>query len=370
MMLRGSGVLLSMLLVLAGCSDKTRSKKGSDSAEPTDSVPVPAVLTPEGAIKATPVDLGSRPMSFAPLIQQADQSVALIKTVGTDRRGRRVEGLGTGFVYDPEGFLITNNHVIDNASQITVTMSDGRVLGAKVIGTDPRTDIAVIQVEQLKGLPALPLGNSDEILVGDWVVAIGNPFGLKHTASIGILSAKGRTRDDVKDLDENGYFDFLQTDASINPGNSGGPLLNIKGEVVGINSAIRANAEGIGFAIPVNMVRQLLPTLLKYGKVRRSAIGVVVDALTVEQASRLGLKTPKGAWVKGVQGDGPADKAGIAVDDVIVGFNGNAITDENNLRWYASIGGVGQVATLKISRAGKEMEVKVTLSELPGQDSR
>ena len=369
MKLRLCGVLLAISMVLFGCSDKTRGKKGSDSAEPTDSVPVPAVLTPEGAIKATPIDLGSRPLSFAPLIQQADQSVALIKTVGTDRRGRRVEGLGTGFVYDPEGFLITNHHVIDNASQITVTLTDGRVVPAKIVGSDQKTDIAVIQVD-LKGLPALPLGNSDQILVGDWVVAIGNPFGLKHTASIGILSAKGRTRDDVADLDKEGYFDFLQTDASINPGNSGGPLLNIKGEVVGINSAIRANAEGIGFAIPINMVRQLLPTLLKYGKVRRSAIGVVVDALTIEQASRLGLKSPKGAWVKGVQGDGPADKAGIAVDDVIIGFNGNAINDENNLRWYASIGGVGQVATLKISRGGKEMEVKVTLTELPGQDPR
>src|SRR5262249_4804265 len=159
------------------------------------------------------------------------------------------EGLGTAFVYDPEGYLLTNNHVIDEATDISVLFGDGRELKVSVVGRDKHTDVAVLKVDA-KPLPALPLGDSDAIEVGDWVVAIGNPFGLSHTVSAGILSAKGRTKDDVKGLDPSGYFNFLQTDASINPGNSGGPLLNLRGEVVGINAAVRANANNIGFAIP------------------------------------------------------------------------------------------------------------------------
>ena len=174
----------------------------------------------------------------------------------------------------------------------------------------------------------------------------------------------------MQNLDDNGYFNFLQTDASINPGNSGGPLLNLKGEVIGINTAIRANANTIGFAIPINMVKQLLPTLVKHGKVTRSAIGVVVADLDAEQAARLGLGDTKGAWVKGVQGGGPADRAGITADDVIIAFNGAEVDGQNALRWYASIGGVGNVATLKVARGKKTLELKVTLTELPDQGPR
>jgi serine protease Do len=310
------------------------------------------------------------PLSFAPLARRADPAVATVKA-RTERQGplgrRRTvsEGLGTAFVYDPEGFLLTNNHVIEDATDIVVGFVDGRDLKAVVVGRDKSTDVAVLKVEE-KGLPSLPLGDSDAIEVGDWVVAIGNPFGLSHTVSAGILSAKDRTRDDVKGLDPSGYFNFLQTDASINPGNSGGPLLNLRGEVVGINSAVRANANSIGFAIPINMVRQLLPMLLRDGKVRRSAVGVVVDALNPIEAGRLKRPDRKGAWVKSVIPGGPADRAGVAPDDVIVAFDGTAVSDPNQLRWLASIAGVNKVVTVRIARLDRIFEVRLTLGELPG----
>jgi serine protease Do len=319
--------------------------------------PAPAVLGPEGM-----------PMSFAPLARRADPAVATVKA-RVERQGplgrRRTvaEGLGTAFVYDPEGFLLTNNHVIEDATDIVASFIDGRDIKATVVGRDKHTDIAVLKVED-KGLQALPLGDSDAIEVGDWVVAIGNPFGLSHTVSAGILSAKGRTRDDVKGLDPSGYFNFLQTDASINPGNSGGPLLNLRGEVVGINAAVRANANNIGFAIPINMVRQLLPMLLRDGKIRRSAIGVTVDWLNAIEAGRLKRPDRKGAWVKSVLAGGPADRAGVSPDDVIVGFDGKAVSDPNELRWLASIAGVNKVVTIRIARLERVFEVRLTLGEL------
>ncbi|KYF71877.1 serine protease [Sorangium cellulosum] len=310
------------------------------------------------------------PGSFAPLARRADPAVATVKARVERQQqpgGRRrtvAEGLGTAFVYDPEGYLLTNNHVIEGATDILVSFVDGRDIKATVVGRDKHTDVAVLKVEE-KGLPSLPLGDSDLTEVGDWVVAIGNPFGLSHTVSAGILSAKGRTRDDVKGLDPSGYFNFLQTDASINPGNSGGPLLNLKGEVVGINAAVRANANNIGFAIPINMVRQLLPMLLRDGKIRRSQVGVIVDVLNSIEAGRLKRPDRKGAWVKTVVAGGPADRAGIAPDDVIIGFEGKAISDPNELRWMASIAGVSKTVTLRVARLERVFDVRLTLGELP-----
>lgn len=364
-------VVMVMLVVLTAAGCEGRNQSDASEAEEADPAPVSSPLPPLTPPRPAIIDMKGRPMSFAPLVAQADASVAVVKAVKKGMVGGRErtlrDGLGTAFVYDPAGYLLTNHHVIDDATDITVGFKDGRELPARVVGSDKRTDVAVLKVDATS-LPSLPLGDSEQLLVGDWVVAIGNPFGLSHTVSAGILSAKGRTRDDVKGLDEAGYFDFLQTDASINPGNSGGPLLDLKGEVVGINSAIRANANNIGFAIPINMVKELLPLLLRDGKVRRSALGVVVSDVSMEQASRLGRGTTKGAWVKGVQGGGPADKGGIIVDDVIIGFNGKAIEDQNQLRWYASISGVGQVASIRVARGSKELEVKVTLNELPDTD--
>jgi serine protease Do len=219
-----------------------------------------------------------------------------------------------------------------------------------------------------RGLLALPLGDSDVLEVGDWVVAIGNPYGLSHTVSAGILSAKGRTRDDVKGLDQSGYFNFLQTDASINPGNSGGPLLNMRGEVVGINAAVRANANNIGFAIPINMVKLLLPMLLRDGKIRRSALQVEVCALNPIEAGRLKRPDRKGAWVTKVIAGGPADRAGVAPDDVIIGFEGKPISDPNELRWLASIAGVNKTVTLRVARLERIFDLRVTLGELDLRD--
>jgi len=353
------------------CSCSNRPQSGGDSsAEVAEPAPIPSVLTQARPAGSVLVELGSRPLSFAPLVAAVDASVAKVKAVTkVDVQGRErtlQEGLGTAFIYDPAGYLLTNNHVIAHATEITVEFRDGRDLPARVIGSDARSDVAVLKVEA-PNLPALQLGDSDEALVGDWVVAIGNPYGLAHSVSAGILSAKGRTIDDVDGLDAEGYWDFLQTDASINPGNSGGPLLNLKGEVVGINAAIRKNANGIGFAVPINMVKDLIPILLRDGKVRRSALGVIVGDVSPEQSQRLGQTERRGAWVKGLQGAGPADKGGIRVDDVIVAFDGKPIADPNALRWYASIFGVGRTAKVHVLRDGKELDANVTLNELPEQ---
>src|SRR5260221_2271074 len=207
------------------------------------------------------------------------------------------------------------------AYEISVKFADQRELPAKIVGRDKPADVAVVRVED-KSLSPLALGDSDSIDVGDWVVAIGNPFGLSHTVSAGILSAKGRTRDDVKGLDPSGYFNFLQTDAAINQGNSGRPLLNLRGEVVGINAAIRANANNIGFAIPINMVKELIPILLRERKVTRSQLGLVVDPLYDSAATRLGRSNHDGAWIKSVMSGSGAERAGLSQDAVILGFDG------------------------------------------------
>jgi serine protease Do len=317
------------------------------------------------------------PLSFAPVAKSADPSVVTISTTGTDdddgffssgrRAGRPTKGLGTGFIVQKDGVIVTNNHVIEGADKIFVQLSDGRTLSAAVAGRDPRTDIAVIRVDKEKDLPAIALGDSDALEVGDWVVAIGNPFGLSHTVSAGIVSAKGRGREDVP-LDPSGYYSFIQTDASINPGNSGGPLLNLKGEVVAMNSAIRGGgAQGIGFAIPINMVKQILPTLLRDGHLTRSAIGIEIgDAreLTPEDRAHLKLGEEKGAVVMRVDPAGPAGKAGLEPGDLIVAFDRQPIERSSLLQWLASTAGVGKTATLRVVRQGKTFDVDVTLGVL------
>jgi serine protease Do len=357
---------------LSACGDKgapAGATPGAPQSAAPGSTAAPLASTGSPAHHPPPslVTSDGMPVSFAPLARRADPAVATVKSrvereTATGRRRVVAEGLGTAFVYDPDGLLLTNNHVIEDASEILVSFFDGREFEAKLVGRDKHTDVAVLRIDA-RSLPSLPLGDSDAIEVGDWVVAIGNPFGLSHTVSAGILSAKGRTKEDVKGLDEYGYFNFLQTDASINPGNSGGPLLNLRGEVVGINAAVRANANSIGFAIPINMVKQLLPMLIRDGRIRRSAIGVFVDALNPIEAGRLKRPDRKGAWVKSVDRGGPAERAGIAPDDVIVAFEGKVISDPNELRWLASIAGVNKSVAVRISRGEREFEVRVTLAE-------
>jgi serine protease Do len=385
---RGLAVLLGALLVLGGCKKQPNELPGAEgNGLPKGAVLVaPTVSAPPGVAPPPPDDpvvpriAGAKasaavspplvPLSFAGLARAADPGVVTIISLTEETRptGRRrvvSEGLGTGFVYDKTGLVLTNNHVVEDATQIKVKFTDGRdPVAANIVGRDKLADVAVIRVDD-KNLAPLALGDSDALDVGDWVVAIGNPFGLSHTVSAGILSARGRTREDVKGLDEHGYFNFLQTDAAINQGNSGGPLLNLKGEVVGINAAIRANANGIGFAIPINMVKELLPILLREGKVTRSAIGAEVLAVNGEEASRLKRTDRKGALIKWVLPNGGADRAGLQVDDVILSFDGRVMSDPNQLRWVASLAGVGKVVTVRVQRGDKVFDVRVTLGPLP-----
>jgi serine protease Do len=340
--------------------------------------PVPAPLpTAVSAAGAEPlVRLPSGPTSFAPIAKHADPSVVTIRTIGAEAEpspffgGRSIhhetKGLGSGFIVDRDGIILTNNHVIKDADVITVRLSNDREYPARVVGRDPRTDIAVVKIDDHDLVP-LTLGDSDAIDVGDWVVAIGNPFGLSHTVSAGIISAKGRNREDVP-LDPTGYYSFLQTDASINPGNSGGPLLNLRGEVVGINTAIRGGgAQGIGFAIPINMVKQLLPMLLRDGRVTRSALGVrILDVAKLQPQDRQALKLSedaKGALVEYATPSGPAAKAGLQPGDVIEAFEGTPV-EGGSLQWLASTAGVGRTVTLHVARDGKLSDVKVTLGLL------
>lgn len=380
-------VVLSWWPALTGC-DRLFPSQRHDGELPPGAIPVPAssplAVSPApppavtGAVLPPAAGSIAVPMSFAVLAKTADPGVVTIlsriERLGRNGRRRLVgEGLGTGFVYDRNGLILTNNHVVteesadfaDKVIEISVKLADGRELPATIVGRDKHTDVAVVRVDE-RNLVPLPLGDSDAIEVGDWVVAIGNPFGLSHTVSAGILSAKGRTAEDVKGLDPSGYFNFLQTDAAINQGNSGGPLLNLRGEVVGINAAIRANANSIGFAIPINMVKQLLPILLRDGKIVRSALGVVVDSVSESESVRLKRQGRKGALVKMVVPGGGADKAGIQPDDVIVGFDGKPIDDPNQLRWLASIAGVGKTATVRIQRGDKMFDMPVKLQPLRG----
>ncbi len=310
------------------------------------------------------------PLTFGDLAAAADAAVVQVRTrqEKPSRSGRRRitgEGLGSAFVYDASGMLLTNHHVVADATEIRVVFKNGRDLAAKVIGSDPPTDVAVLKVDE-SALPALTLGNSRQLRVGDWVLAIGNPFGLSHTVSAGIVSAKGRT---LRDLDgqgsDSGYFDFLQTDASINPGNSGGPLIDLGGRVVGISTAIRAHSNNIGFAIPIDMVRELLPSLVTTGQVKRSALGVRVDPILVEDVQRLHLTDTAGAIVRAVQPDSAAARAGIRANDVIVEFSGQPIVGPETLRWLASMSGIGRVATVRVLRGTAILELRPTLDALP-----
>ena len=309
------------------------------------------------------------PMSFSDLAAAADQAVVQLRTRQNklSKSGRRQvtgEGLGSAFVYDPSGKLLTNYHVIADATEILVAFKDGRELSAKVLGSDAPTDVAVLQVDGV-GLPALRLGSSEQIRVGDWVLAIGNPFGLSHTVSAGIVSAKERTISELDGLEDGvGYADFLQTDASINPGNSGGPLIDLGGSVIGISTAIRAHSNNIGFAIPIDMVRELLPALVSVGKIRRAALGVTVDNVSTADMKRLHSTSLTGAVVRAVQRGGPAERAGIQVDDIVVAFDGRPITRPERLQWVASMAGVGHVASVKLVRGAKTMELRAALVDL------
>jgi len=271
---------------------------------------------------------------------------------------RRSRSLGSGFLISADGYILTNNHVVEKADVVNVKLQKGeKTFKAKVIGTDPETDLALIKIDNGGSLPYLKLGDSSKMRVGDWVVAIGNPFGLSHTVTAGIISAKGRI------IGAGPYDDFIQTDASINPGNSGGPLLNQAGDVIGINTAIVASGQGIGFAIPSSIAKDVVTQLKEKGKVRRGMIGVTIQSVDENTAKALGLSKDTGALVSQVNPGGPADKAGIVAGDVITELNGQPVNDSHDLTTRVGTMTPGDTVTVTVVRKGKSQSMKVVLAE-------
>ncbi len=268
------------------------------------------------------------------------------------------KGVGSGFVIDRKGYILTNDHVVKDADRIKVKLADGKEFTAKVIGRDPKTDLALVKIESPPDLQPLKLGNSDDLKVGNWVVAVGSPFGLEQTVTAGIVSAKGRV------IGSGPYDNFIQTDASINPGNSGGPLVNMRGEVVGINTAIIADGQGIGFAIPINTAKEIVPQLEEKGHVTRGWLGVGIQEVTPALAKSFGLKEKKGALVSQVFKGSPAEKAGIEQGDIILGFDGKEIADSKDLPRIVASTPVGKTVTVKLSRNGKAVDRQVKVGEM------
>jgi serine protease Do len=273
----------------------------------------------------------------------------------------RVQGAGSGVIISKDGYVLTNNHVIDGAKEVTVTLADHQEYKARIVGRDPKTDLAVLKIEGKGTFPAATLGDSDNLKVGDWVIAIGNPFGLNNTVTSGIVSAKGRV------IGAGPYDNFIQTDASINPGNSGGPLFNMNGEVVGINTAIISQGQGIGFAIPVNTVKPLVPQLETKGEVTRGYLGVTIQTITPALEKALKLQDQKGALVADVTKDSPAAQAGIQRGDVIVAFNGKDVAGNHDLPALVAGTPVGQQATVTVLRNGQKLQLAVKVGQLPSE---
>jgi serine protease Do len=271
-------------------------------------------------------------------------------------------GMGSGVVIDPKGYILTNNHVVEDADEVKVTFDSGKEVTGRVVGTDPKSDLAVVKVDN-GPLKAAKLGDSDKLQVGEWVIAIGNPFGLDHTVTVGVLSAKNRFGF------QSGHFeDFLQTDASINPGNSGGPLVNLEGEVIGINTMIAGIGTGIGFAVPSSMAKPVVEQLIHNGKVRRPYLGILMQDLTPELQKSLGQKAPeKGALVGQVQSGSPAEKAGVKAGDVIERVDGQPVDGSKAVQRTVLTKKIGQKVDLAIWRDGKESHVAATTAELPSE---
>lgn len=349
-----------------------------------------AIATETQTLVTAVPEASSRPTSFAELARQMSPTVVNIKVTkarpvssgpwqprGDHPFGEfferffkempqrpphfRQQGSGSGVIISPDGFIVTNHHVIDGADTVAVILADQQEYEAKVVGRDPKTDLAVLKIETKQTLPAAALGDSDQLTVGDWVVAIGNPFGLNHTVTSGIVSAKGRV------IGAGPYDDFIQTDASINPGNSGGPLFDLDGNVVGINTAIIPQGQGIGFAIPVNIAKSLLPQLMETGSVTRGYLGVSIQSLTPSLAQALNLETHKGALVSDVMPNSPADRAGIERGDVIMTFNREAIDDSRDLATTVAATPVGDDTEVLVLRNGREKTLSLTVGALPTQ---
>jgi serine protease Do len=364
---------------------------GEDQEEEEAQEQAPPAVAPETEPASAPAPTGLP--DFTDLAKSLSPAVANISTTSRDRGPQfgpgpfgnphefwepferffgpmprqpfKQRSLGSGFIINRDGIILTNNHVVENADEIIVRLSDEKEYEAKVVGRDPKTDIAVIKIEDAPDIRPATLGNSDALEVGEWVMAIGNPFGLAHTVTAGIVSAKGRF------IGQGSYDQFIQTDVAINPGNSGGPLINLKGEVVGINTAIFSRSGGnigIGFAIPINLAKELLPELEEKGRVTRGWLGVLIQKVTADIAESLGLDDARGALVADVLPDGPARAAGIQVGDVIVEFDGHAVGESSELPFLVARTAVGKTVTVKVIRDGDQEKVEVTIGELTDEE--
>ena len=352
----GWGALIVATLSLAG-PDVSRQKLYSEARSPSPPAVVSALPNLSHlAETALPAVVGVITTSVAPPAAKDDGLRNLFDKLNDGPR----RGIGSGFVIHRDGWVVTNAHVVEGSASIEVDLGKGRRLQAKVIGSDTESDVALLKVEPSSPLSTVPFGDSDRIAVAEWVLVIGSPFGLDHSVTLGIVSHTGRA--DISPVGRPGTYDFIQTDASINPGNSGGPVLNLRGEVIGVATAVNATGQGIGFAIPINMVKEVISQLRERGKVVRSWLGVAVrDAAPADPAA--------GVVVTEVAAGGPAASAGVKVGDVITGFEGHDIRTPARLRWYVSTAGVGRSVEVRLRRGkGPEQALRVSLAEVPSAE--
>ncbi|MBT0653375.1 DegQ family serine endoprotease [Geomobilimonas luticola] len=362
---RMSICLLLIVLPLAACKKKEAPLFSESSRQA------------EAPVKEVPKDILATQQAFSNVVKAVNPAVVNISTVSKKKlvqpffefspffddffdgrqpkpQYRRENSLGSGFIINKEGYIITNDHVVRDAESIQVKLSNEEEYSGKVVGSDPKTDIAVIKINAKDPLPAAVLGDSSKLQVGQWAIAIGNPFGLDRTVTVGVVSATGRSNMGIET-----YEDFIQTDASINPGNSGGPLLNIYGEVIGINTAIVAAGQGIGFAIPVNMAKQVVAQLIKKGSVTRGWLGVAIQPVTQEIARSFNLDKPRGALISDIMAGSPAEKAGLRRGDIILSFAGKEIKDSRQLQLVVAETPVGQQVAVEIFRDGKTVKLSL-----------
>lgn len=350
-LVRSRGILLFTLLVLtlAGCAA---------------SVPAGGTLWQEGAIGAVPAEIARLNDHLGQLAERLRPGLVQVRVQRAQPPAGEGEepapeeprrASGSGFLIREDGFLVTNAHVIADATRIQVRLQDGRRFDAKLVGKDSRVDLALVKIDGVQGLPVLPLGDSNRLRVGEFVLALGHPFGLEQTVSLGIVSRKGAPLRIAAP-----GFDFIQTDASVNPGNSGGPLVNMAGEVVGVNSMAARNGS-IGFAIPVNLVKSLLPQLAEKGKVEWGWLGVGIDEISEEDLAKLGLKEARGVVIRRVMPGEPADKGGVKANDVILAVDGARVDTPRDLQRIIATAPVGKIVTLTVVREGEEKDLSVTV---------
>jgi serine protease Do len=360
-------IVLALFVISIGCGKPDAVSQPARAAQNAPSIP-PTV----SASRRTPIVLVAHNVLPAVVNIQTEATIRRravdpffdpFGMFGGRERAYTSQSLGSGFVWSSDGIIVTNNHVVEGASRIIVNFNDGRQLPAKLLGVDPDSDLAVLRVDE-KNLPAAPVGTSSDLMIGETVIAVGNPFGLSGTVTTGVLSALGRS---VPSQDQTRTFtDFIQTDASINPGNSGGPLLNIEGKVIGINVAIYAQAQGIGFAIPVDRARKVIQDLLRYGAVHSAWIGAVTATVTPEEARRLGRRSSRGAVVVRVFSGSPAAAAGLRTGDVITAVGGKAVDSREAFSTATATVAAGQTIALTVDREGDTRTVNVRAADPPG----